>query len=244
MIEAQTSAVHYLPIATSLIAVGFVAALVSRCRLRGWPPYLTWWALGVVCYGSGTIIESIITLEGNSITLNRWWYLAGAILGAWPLATGSVYLVLTRRTANRLTVLSAIPVLVAAVAVAIGPMDPSQLEAHRPTGAVIGWQWIRVLTPFINAYAALFLVGGAVWSCHRFWGVPGQRSRTLGTALIAVGGILPGIGGSMAKAGTVEALYVAELVGLILIWAGYAACIRAPGSWSSSNQEAPTGQIG
>ena len=97
----------------------------------------------------------------------------------------------------------------------------------------VGWQWIRVMTPFINAYAALFLVGGAVWSCHRFWGVPGQRSRTLGTALIAVGGILPGIGGSMAKAGTVEALYVAELVGLILIWAGYAACIRAPGSWSS-----------
>ena len=32
----------------------------------------------------------------------------------------------------------------------------------------------------------------------------------IGTALIALGGLLPGIGGGMAKAGMVEALYVAE----------------------------------
>ena len=45
--------------------------------------------------------------------------------------------------------------------------------------------------------------------------------------MIALGGLLPGIGGAMAKAGTVEALYVAELAGLLLIWAGYEFCIRA-----------------
>jgi len=229
VIEPQVSSIHYLPIATSLVAFGFIIALVARCRLRDWPPYLTWWAIGVGCYGAGTTLESIITLDGNSVGLTRWWYLAGAILGAWPLATGSVYLVLKRSTANRLTLASAVPVLVAGAAVLIGPMDPAELEPHRPTGAVIGWQWIRLMTPFINAYAALFLVGGAVWSCRRFWGVPGQRPRTVGTALIAAGGLLPGIGGSMAKAGTVEALYVAELIGLILIWGGYATCIRAAG---------------
>ena len=32
----------------------------------------------------------------------------------------------------------------------------------------------------------------------------------------------------MAKAGMVEALYVAELVGLVLIWVGYMTCVRAP----------------
>ena len=45
---------------------------------------------------------------------------------------------------------------------------------------------------------------------------------------IAVGALLPGIGGGMAKAGMVEALYVGELVGLILIWLGYRFCVRAP----------------
>ena len=79
----------------------------------------------------------------------------------------------------------------------------------------------------INLYAALFLVGGAAWSCVHFRGVPDQRPRVIGTALIALGGLLPGIGGGMAKAGMVEALYVAELVGLLLIWAGYQCCIRS-----------------
>jgi len=37
----------------------------------------------------------------------------------------------------------------------------------------------------------------------------------------AVGAILPGIGGSYARMGVVEVLYVTELVGLVLIWAGY-----------------------
>ena len=39
--------------------------------------------------------------------------------------------------------------------------------------------------------------------------------------LIAIGGILPGIGGSMARAGYTEILYVTELFGLILIYCGY-----------------------
>ena len=78
----------------------FLVALLVRCRRRHWPPHLSWWAIGVFCYGSGTALESVITLAGNTPGLNRWWYLAGAILGAWPLATGSVYLVLSLNGQN------------------------------------------------------------------------------------------------------------------------------------------------
>jgi len=39
--------------------------------------------------------------------------------------------------------------------------------------------------------------------------------------------MLPGIGGGMAKGGMVEALYVGELAGIILIWAGYQLCIKS-----------------
>ena len=38
--------------------------------------------------------------------------------------------------------------------------------------------------------------------------------------------MLPGIGGGFARAGFVEALYLGELVGLILIWAGYRKIVR------------------
>ena len=46
----------------------------------------------------------------------------------------------------------------------------------------------------------------------------------------AIGAIMPGIGGIMAKTGTIEALDVTELIGLITIWAGYSACV-----WSSKH---------
>ena len=227
MPSSELHPVHYLPIATTVVALAFLPVLLVRARGRGWPPHLVWWMIGVACYGAGTMIESIITLRGNTPELNRWWYLAGAILGAWPLATGSVYLVLARRTASILTVISAVPLSVAAVAVMLSPVEIVDLSPHRPSGTAIGWTWIRAMTPLINLYAAFFLVGGAAWSCVRFWGVPGQRGRTIGTALIAFGGLLPGVGGAMAKAGMVEVLYVAELAGLLLIWAGYEFCIRA-----------------
>ena len=53
-------------------------------------------------------------------------------------------------------------------------------------------------------------------------------SKTKRDDLICVGAVLPGIGGSMTRAGYVEVLYVTELIGLILIYAGYRKCISEP----------------
>ncbi|MCL1601694.1 MAG: hypothetical protein M3112_09200, partial [Actinomycetia bacterium] len=60
-----------------------------------------------------------------------------------------------------------------------------------------------------------------IWSAWKYWKVGDASSRVLGNIYIAVGAILPGIGGSFARAGVVEVLYVTELVGLLLIWAGF-----------------------
>ena len=119
-------------------------------------------------------------------------------------------------------------IIVTSVFVIASPVVIENLEPHRPTGDILGWTWVRAMTPVINLYAAAFLIGGAVLSAARYLGQPGLQNRAVGNALIAVGAILPGIGGSMAKAGVIEALYVGEFVGLILIWAGYHACTRAP----------------
>jgi len=43
-----------------------------------------------------------------------------------------------------------------------------------------------------------------------------------------MGALLPGIGGSLAKAGIVEALYLGECVGLLLIWLGERTCAWRP----------------
>ncbi len=102
------------------------------------------------------------------------------------------------------------------------------LELHKPSGSILVWTWVRAMTPFLNGYAALFLIGGAVYSAVKYARKTGGGNRALGNSLIAFGALLPGVGGGMAKAGIVEALYLGEFVGLIFIWAGYVACVRTP----------------
>ena len=118
--------------------------------------------------------------------------------------------------------------VLAALLVFLTPLDLSLVEAQRLSGRVIVWQWVRLLSPFINLYSVFFLVGGAAVSAWRFRSQPGNRDRYLGNILIAVGALLPGIGGTMTRAGYVEVLYVTELIGLLLIFAGYRKCVSSP----------------
>ena len=112
-------------------------------------------------------------------------------------------------------------VAVAAVCVLLSPIALERVEAHRLSGRVLEWAWVRRFSPFINSYAFLMLVGGALLSAWRFRGVPGGRGKVLGNVAIAAGGLLPGIGGTFTRFGHVEVLYVTELAGLLLIYLGY-----------------------
>lgn len=113
-------------------------------------------------------------------------------------------------------------VFFAATLVVLSPIDYSAVETYRLSGAALEWSWVRLFSPFVNTYAAAFLIGGAVWSAWKYWGEgPAQRNRAWGNIMIAIGALLPGIGGSSARAGFVEVLYVTELVGLLMIWRGY-----------------------
>lgn len=191
-------------------------------------PHLFWWGLGVAFYGLGTALEASVTLFGWNPFFFRSWYVAGALLGGAPLAQGTVYLLLKRRTAHVLTAVLVTVVTIAAVCVWLSPIDMTLVEPHRLTGSVLVWTWTRRFSPFINSYAVLFLIGGAIWSGLKYAGDPATRHRAIGNALIALGAILPGIGGSATRAGYTEVLYVTELLGLILIWWGYRMNVRGP----------------
>lgn len=227
-VEHSPGFVHYLPVATTVISAAFVAVLLHRASKRSWAPHLLWWAVGVFFYGVGTAVESTITIAGNTVFLNRLWYWAGAILGAYPLATGSLYLLAPRRVAHVIAGTSLLYVLFASYMVWTVDMDPSKLQPHRPSGDLIMVDWIRLLSIPINAlYSVGFLIGGAIFSSTKYFLKGDQPKRAIGTALIAFGAILPGVGGSMARAGHVEYLYIGELVGMIFIWIGYEFCIRS-----------------
>ena len=225
--SAQPGPVHYLPIATTALSLVFFGVLIRHYHHRPTGPHLLWWAAGIFCYGLGTALESAITLAGNTIWLTKAWYIAGAILGGYPLAQGTVYLLLRRRTAHILTITTLPVIALIALLVVLSPVNLDALELHRPSGRVLGWSWVRAMTPLINGYAATFLIGGAVLSAVRYARQRDAGALAVGNGLIAFGALMPAVGGGMAKAGFVEALYVGEFVGLLFIWSGYAACARA-----------------
>ena len=134
---------------------------------------------------------------------------------------------LSRRAADRLTLVVGSVVIVAAICVLLSPLDLSLAETHRLSGRVLEWQWVRAFSPFINSYSALMLIGGAILSAVRYARRGDAPERVGGNILIALGGLLPGIGGGFTRFGHVEVLYVTELIGLLLIYAGYRRITRS-----------------
>lgn len=217
----SSNLIHYIPLVSTAVAAAFTLVLWRHWQRNTSVRYVMWWMIGAALYGLGTATEALTTLFGWHEPIFRTWYVAGALLGGAPLAQGTVYLLMSRKTADRLAVALITYVALASAFVLATPLAIELVEPNRLSGEVMEWQWVRLFSPLANTYAVIFLVGGAIWSAWRYFKRDGSSSRVQGNVLIAVGAILPGIGGSFARAGVVEVLYVMELVGILLIWGGY-----------------------
>lgn len=212
---------HYIPIATTLFCVFFFIELLQHWRKNTASLHVLWWTIGIFFYGAGTVTESIHVLAGYSPVNFRVWYIFGALLGAAPLAQGTVYLLLKKRTANILSAVLVAVILTASMLVLLSPLKPVTETGGRLGGKLLEWSYIRAITPFINIYAFIFLVGGAVYSAVLYYRTVIDKSKFWGNVLIASGGLLPGIGGAASKFGHIEVLYITEFIGICLIHAGY-----------------------
>ena len=222
----MTGAVYYIPIVTTLLAIPFAIAIWRRYRQHPDRLHLLWWAIGVATYAAGTLTESLTTILGWHEPVFKLWYITGALMGGAPLAQGTVYLMLPKRTAHILTGVLVTAVTFAAVAVWLSPVNYGLVQPHRLTGRVFDWAWVRRFSPFINLYAVIFLIGGAIVSAVRYSKRPEARHRMWANVWIAIGAILPGIGGTATRFGHTEVLYVTELLGLLMMWRGYIISVR------------------
>jgi len=217
---------HYIPILTTVISFSFTVALYKHWQRKPEAKYLMWWTIGTFCFGIGTLTESINVLVGWSVWNMKAWYISGALLGAFPLAQGTVYLLLKKKTADMLAWFFIVYIAIASIAIILAPVDMSLVDPTRLTGKVMTWTWARMFSILPNMYAMVFLMGGAAWSAIQYARKQGNGSRVLGNWLIAIGALLPGIGGSFTRFGYVEVLFVTELIGISLIWAGYRAMTK------------------
>jgi len=213
--------INYIPILTTLFGLYFFIQLYRHWNTNKKSAHIFWWMIGVLCYIAGTVTESANTLIGFSVVNFKAWYITGALLGGAPLAQGTVYLLYSKKIADRLSLILIIVIITAAVFVILSPVNTSLVENNRLTGKILEWKFVRLMTPFINLYAFIFLVGGAVYSAFKYAKNVQFKKRFTGNLLIAIGGLLPGIGGSFTKFGYVEVLYVTEFIGLIFIYLGY-----------------------
>ena len=213
--------VYYIPLATTLFTAFFFVEIFQHWRKNPQALHVFWWMLGIFFYGAGTVTESINTIFGYHPTNFKAWYILGALLGGAPLAQCTVYLLMKRSTADILSIVLVIAVISSSVLVILSPLQPVTDQHVRMSGKLLEWKFIRGITPFINLYAFTFLVGGAIYSAIQYSRNSIDRTRFWGNVLIAIGGLLPGIGGASSKFGHIEILYISEFIGICLIHAGY-----------------------
>jgi hypothetical protein len=214
-----------LPFASCIISFVF-AGLLFRRYLQRKGLHLLVWAVGMAFYGIGGLAEAFYVAVGWEPTMYRLWYLFGAILVAAWLGQGTVYLLARRRWAHLCMAVLGAASLFAMYRVFTAELNPTLMSSSLHTGAELSGQAIvsggvRTLTPFFNVYGTVTLVGGAAWSAWIFWRKRILPHRVVGNIIIAAGALLPAFGGAFSRFGIPGALYLAEFLGAILLFAGF-----------------------
>lgn len=180
----------------------------------------------MVFYGIGGFCEGYYGAFGWNPLVFRLWYLFGAILVAAWLGQGTVFLLAKEKWARVTMMILVVGSLWGVYKIFSAELDPSLLNESLHTGSelsghAIVTSGVRTLTPLFNLYGVVTLVGGAIYSAWIFFRKRVLLHRVIGNVLIATGALAPAFGGVFSRMGVPAALYIGELVGAILIFAGF-----------------------
>src|SRR5207248_5754853 len=134
------------------------------------------------------------------------------------LGAGSAWLLLPRRARDLMLGGLAVATVAAAVAVALAPVDAARVAAESsarpPANAALGghaFLWAIGL----NSFGTIFLVGGSLYAIAR-----GIRVRP--NLWIGGGALVVGLATGLSRAGSYEFVYAGELLGIALMFTGFA----------------------
>jgi hypothetical protein len=210
----------YVPLITSIISLIFAVIVLDQYFARR-KPFQLLWAIGLFMYCISTFTEFWWNVIGHNEVMYRLWYLVGAILVAAYLGQGTLYLLMRRRTANIIMVILGLASVYAAIRVFTVDIDISSLTTL--TGRGIMPTDIRtIITPIFNTFGTVALVGGAVYSAYIFWRKRILPHRVVANILIALGALLPAIGGTnLSTSGSINLFFILELAGVIIMLVGF-----------------------
>jgi hypothetical protein len=208
----------FIPLTSVTVSFVFALAVLDQFFARR-KPYQLIWALGLFMYTIATGSEFSTEVWGLNDTVYRLWYLFGAIFVAAYLGMGTLYLLIPRRAAHTIMAILLVASFYATFRVFTVSIELSGL--HVLSGTAMP-QHMRMMTPLFNTFGTVALVGGAIYSAWVFWRRRIMRHRVISNVLIAVGAILPAIGGTHFRlTGNLQILYLSELLGIIIIFIGF-----------------------
>ena len=220
------------PAFLSSLLTTLVSGLFAFTILRRWwrlrRAHQLAWGLGMAFYCTGALSQVVLTRVWSP-TFFALWYWCGALMTAPWLGQGTVYLLLRRGNIARNIQMALLLVAVMTLpwALWLTPLDSSAWQPDADMTALYrdimppGSGTVRSFSPVMNIWGTIALVGGAIWSARLFRRKQILRERVYGNWLIAAGGLLPALGGTLIRLGDPSFKYLAELLGAILIFAGF-----------------------
>jgi hypothetical protein len=213
--------VGIIPLISMIVSFVFAVTVLDQYFARR-QPFQLLWTIGILMYGISAFTEFYTETYGLHLVMFRLWYFFGAICVAAFLGQGTIYLLVKRRIAHILmailmvlSIYTAIRLFSANIALGMATSLTDKLIVV-PTD-------IGVLTGLLNIYGTVTLVGGALYSAWVFWRKRILPHRVVSNVLIAIGALLPAIGGSLLRLGTSPGVsfYCLELAGVIIIFIGF-----------------------
>ncbi len=218
-----------LPLLTTLVSLVFALLLVAQF-LRRRKPYQIVWAFSLFCYALAAYAEHLARLDAWSAPLYRVFYLFGGLYVAAYLGMGTVFLLCSPRLARTLLLWLLLASAYGALRTLTASLDLTLLPLHgEPGGLRIMPQDVRIVAVVLNVFGTAALIGGALFSARAYQRGGAQPRRVWSNLLIAAGALIAASGSTLLAVGLPAPFSLAQLVGVVLILAGFlAAPAEAP----------------
>jgi hypothetical protein len=208
---------------TALVAV-ILALTYGRQYARRGAPHSLWWGIAFLATAAAAVLQLAGFLSG---AFDPFGYRAYVVLAAAIpalMGAGTMFL-LWPRLAWPYTGLSLAFIVLTAVGAATAPLAPGLLHAvlaaSQEVTRVLPSGLVVVGFAVLGTLGAAALVLGALWS---WW-----RTRLAYNLLIAAGGIVFSVADSLAAYGIAALFYLAQIVGILLLYWGVEASRRRRG---------------
>lgn len=207
--------INYFPLVSGIISAVFTILLATQYIRRRRTHQLIW-AIALALFTLAYALEFSSELYGWTETAYRIYYASVSPLVAL-MGVGTLFL-LVRKSLGRYflayTILMSAVLMILAYTASI---DNTILAEYSPPSAISGTAMpssVRLISPLLTIPGSLILIIGALYS---FW-LDRSRSYVL---LIALGGIVYSLSGSMARLGNLTYVSIFQTVGIVLLFIGF-----------------------